>query len=254
MLITFCRLRKIRDNNGETPAGFLDNMNDWALESIGLIALDARLGILDDPEASVINQLIKSFFQSSFDYDIQPSIWRYLKTPGFKKFLGTYEKINKIIMKYISEAVARFEKNPSSTDHEAGVLEKLIKIDRNIGIAMAEDMLFAGVDTTSASMISIMYCLAKNPDKQEILRKEILTILPEKDSKLTTTSLNKIPYLRAVMKEALRLKAVTTGNMRAAGQDIVLQGYRIPKGVRWRNSFLSFSLNLFISLNRWTFS
>lgn len=229
----FYRIRKIRDKNSETPAGFLDNMNDWALESIGVIALDARLGILDNPEASEINQLIKKFFQLSFEYDIQPSIWRYYQTPGFKKFLKTYEKINAIIMNYVNEAVARFEKNPTSSDQESGVLEKLIKIDRNVGIVMAEDMLFAGVDTTSASVISIMYCLAKNPDKQEILRKEIMAILPEKDSKLTATSFNNIPYLRAVIKEALRVNPVTSGNLRAAGQEIVLQGYKIPKGVRF---------------------
>lgn len=231
-LKTFSRIREALDANSETPADFLGMMNNWALESTGLIALDVRLGVLDNPDMSEIRQLIDQFHQASFDYDVLPSIWRYYKTPGFKKFLTTYEKINKIIMKYISEAVERFEKNPTPADQEAGVLEKLIKADRNIGIAMVEDMLFGGVGTTSASMTSVMYCLAKNMDKQEILRKEILTILPERDSKLTATSQNSIPYLRAVIKEAFRLKPITSGSLRAAGKDLVMQGYQVPKGVR----------------------
>lgn len=135
------------------------------------------------------------------------------------------------IKKHVMAAVERFEKNPSSDDHEAGVLEKLIKVDKNIGIAMAEDMLLAGVDTTSSAVTGVLYNLAKNPDKQEILRKEILTILPEKDSKLTPSSFDRVPYLRAVIKESLRLSPVTNGNVRATGQNIVLQGYRIPQGV-----------------------
>lgn len=143
-----------------------------------------------------------------------------------------YEDTAIDIKKYILEAVERYEKNPSPDDQESGVLEKLIKIDKNVGMAMAEDMLLAGVDTTSAAFVGVLYNLAANPDKQEILRKEVLKILPEKDSKLSATSFNNMPYLRAVIKESLRMNPVVNGNMRAAGQDLVLQGYRIPKGVR----------------------
>lgn len=80
-------------------------------------------------------------------------------------------------------------------------------------------------------MVSVLYCLAKNPDKQEILREEVLKILPCKDSKLDTKSLDNIPYMRAVIKESLRCYPVINGNFRRTGQDIVLQGYQIPKGV-----------------------
>lgn len=89
----------------------------------------------------------------------------------------------------------------------------------------------AGVDTTTTGVVSVLYSLAKNPDKQEILRKEIMNILPEKSAHLTTQSLNNIPYLRAVIKEALRLNPPISGNARDAGQDLVIQGYQIPKDV-----------------------
>lgn len=76
---------------------------------------------------------------------------------------------------------------------------------------MVFDALMAGVDTTSNSSISIMYSLAKNPDKQEKLRKEILKILPNKDSILTEENKKSMPYLRACIKEASRLNPVTIG-------------------------------------------
>lgn len=142
-----------------------------------------------------------------------------------------YEDTSKEIKQYIQAAVERYEKNPSEDVNEAGVLEKLIKIDKNIGVAMAEDMLLAGVDTTSTAVTSVLYNLAKHPEKQQKLREEILTILPEKSSKLTPASFNSMPYLRAVIKEALRLLPVTNGNIRALDHDSVLQGYRIPKDV-----------------------
>lgn len=56
-LIKLCRIRKIRDANCETPVNFFETMNEWALESIGLIAFDTRLGVMDNPRASELNQV-----------------------------------------------------------------------------------------------------------------------------------------------------------------------------------------------------
>lgn len=83
---------------------------------------------------------------------------------------------------------------------------------------------------TSSAFTSALYLLAKNPDKQEILRKEILTVLPEKNSTFTVNNMARLPYLRACIKESQRLFPTLNGNLRCAGQDIVLDGYQIPKG------------------------
>ena len=84
---------------------------------------------------------------------------------------------------------------------------------------------------TSSTAAAALYCLASNPDKQEILRQEIMKILPSKDVKMNERSLENIPYMRAVIKEALRMFPIFNGNARALDRDIVLQGYQIPKGV-----------------------
>ena len=73
--------------------------------------------------------------------------------------------------------------------------------------------------------------MAKNPEKQELLRKEIKTLLPEKNSVLDPEKLKRMPYLRAVMKEGLRFYSPAPANIRRTGQNIVLQGYQVPKDV-----------------------
>lgn len=66
----------------------------------------------------------------------------------------------------------------------------------------------AGSDTTSIALTHVMYCLAKNPDKLLILRKE----LDETLSHLATTEIpsysqvRDLPYLRACLDEAMRLR------------------------------------------------
>lgn len=48
MYLNHFRMRKLRDQNMEMPEKFWEHINEWALESITLIAFDTRLGILDD--------------------------------------------------------------------------------------------------------------------------------------------------------------------------------------------------------------
>uniref|UniRef100_A0A182TSV0 Uncharacterized protein n=1 Tax=Anopheles melas TaxID=34690 RepID=A0A182TSV0_9DIPT len=81
---------------------------------------------------------------------------------------------------------------------------------------------------TSAGSVAILYCLAKNPEKQAKLRAELRTIMPTKDTRLTASMMSNLPYLRACIKEGMRMFPPTAGNFRATGRDIVLQGYRVP--------------------------
>jgi hypothetical protein len=39
-------------------------------------------------------------------------------------------------MEYLEESMKDFEKNPSKNESEAGILEKLLKIDKTIAIIM----------------------------------------------------------------------------------------------------------------------
>lgn len=89
-------------------------------------------------------------------------------------------------------------------------------------------------------MANCLYHLAKNPDKQEKLRKELNTILPNNNDKLNANSFLTVPYLRSCIKETNRLTPITAGNLRGAGKDLVIQGYQIPKGVS--RNMLSFIL------------
>lgn len=95
---------------------------------------------------------------------------------------------------------------------------------------MTMDSIIAGVDTTGTSFFYLLFNLAKNPEKQEILRQEIMKVLPDDDSTLSMENMKDMAYLRATIKESSRYSPIFN-NFRSAGKDIVLQGYQVPKNV-----------------------
>lgn len=138
-------MKNNRDSNDEAPADFLNYLNEWALESIGLITLNKRLGVLENPESSKINQLVKQAFELSFEYDVLPGIWRKIKTPGFKNVMKTYEKLTGIMKEYADEAMKTLDSSKATNEQDAGILEKLVKIDKHVAFVMVLDSLIAGV-------------------------------------------------------------------------------------------------------------
>jgi len=225
----------MRDTNNEVPANFSDYLNMWSLESITCISLNRRLGILNenyhDENAEKLIKLIRQFFIASVDFEVNPTIWRYYETKAFKELLSIYDGLTNIILHYVDKAIEDLKTQPPAVDgREESILEKLVKINKKVAVVMCADAMLAGVDTTSSAATGILYCLAKNQDKQEKLREELLKILPHKDDALTPEKMRNMPYLRAVLKEGIRLYSPTAGNLRAAGDDLVLSGHRIPKG------------------------
>lgn len=77
-----------------------------------------------------------------------------------------------------------------------------------------------------------MYILATHPEEQEILRKEIQSLPMDKNGHLKPDAFKNVPYLRACLKESMRLLPTTEGGLqRTAAHDLVIKGYHVPKGV-----------------------
>lgn len=61
--------------------------------------------------------------------------------------MKVFDELTAIAMAKVDEAVVRLEKNPTTNTDAQSVLEKLLKIDRDVAIIMSFDMVLAGIDT-----------------------------------------------------------------------------------------------------------
>lgn len=86
---------KKRDANNELPADFQNDLKKWALESIGYITLNQRLGVLDghSPRAEMLMQSVRDFVVLTYELEIMPSLWRYVSTKKFKKMMQTFDNM-----------------------------------------------------------------------------------------------------------------------------------------------------------------
>ncbi|XP_069783712.1 cytochrome P450 4F3 isoform X3 [Narcine bancroftii] len=96
----------------------------------------------------------------------------------------------------------------------------------------ADTFMFEGHDTTASGISWVLYNLARHPDYQSKCRKEIESLLAERDTvELEWDDLSLLPYTTMCVKESLRLHPPVTTVARCCTEDIRLPDARvIPKG------------------------
>lgn len=97
--------------------------------------------------------------------------------------------------------------------------------------------LFAGVDTTTASMCFIMWSLGKHQSTQQRLYEEITTVLGDK-VEITNEEINQMVYLDLYIKECQRLYTIVPLTARQVTRDTKIGNHLLPKGsVLWINNY-----------------
>ncbi|XP_048483504.1 probable cytochrome P450 49a1 [Plutella xylostella] len=205
------------DEKRELPKDFQTELYKWALECVGAWALGTRLGCLneDDAAAREIIRCIHGFFHSVPELELSAPLWRLYPTPAYNTYVEALDAFRSLCLNRLTDK---------------GVCAKIAQTSgEKVAAILALDLLLVGVDTTAAAAASTFYLLAKNSRVQNRLHKELDKNLPQ-DRVLTSKDLDRLPYLRACIKEALRIKPVILGNGRCLQSDTVISGYQVPKG------------------------
>ncbi|CAD7015075.1 unnamed protein product [Ceratitis capitata] len=206
-IFPYNRLETLRDPiTGLLKNDFHIELKKWAFESVIYISLNKRMNMTTESAKKETAQLVQNLansFNLCFKYDMTPSMWKYFETPGFKKLMRSYNGITEITYKYVLEAMERIKREGNK--EAKSVLDKLLRIDPHYAVLMSIDSLTSGMDTTASTFITALYHIARNPDKQQALRRELMHIMPDPRTPLTQENTKIMPYLRACIKEAQRI-------------------------------------------------
>ncbi|XP_066591918.1 probable cytochrome P450 301a1, mitochondrial [Prorops nasuta] len=233
------RMLEIKNDENEMPADFDNEIHKWALECIGRVALDVRLGCLGenlkaDSEPQRIIDAAKFALRNVAVLELKAPYWRYVPTPLWSRYVRNMNYFIEICMKHIDAAMERLKQKPEVDESDMSLVERILDKEKNPKMAyiLALDLILVGIDTISMAVCSILYQLSTRLEEQEKIYEELVTILPDPSTPLTMQHLDKAVYMKAFVREVFRVYSTVIGNGRTLQQDTVICGYEIPKGVQ----------------------
>ncbi|XP_075789067.1 sterol 26-hydroxylase, mitochondrial [Pelodiscus sinensis] len=206
----------------------------FALEGISYILFETRIGCLEPEIPAETRRFIDAIglmLKNSIYATVLPQ-WSRELLPFWNRYLSCWDTIFAFGKKLIDKRTEELEGQLERGEQVSGYLSYLLASGRltpeEVYGSVAE-LLLAGVDTTSNTLSWALYHLARDPAIQASLHQEVESVVP-RERVPSAEDLAKMPLLRAVIKETLRLYPVVPTNARViVEKDIAIGGYRFPK-------------------------
>ncbi|XP_069576475.1 sterol 26-hydroxylase, mitochondrial [Brachyistius frenatus] len=218
-----------------TVSDVVAELYKFGFEGISSILFETRLGCLQEeiPQntlrfiAAVNNMLMLSETVLLFPR------WSRSILPFWKRFVQAWDDIYDVAQTLIDRRIAEVEAQVRSGEPGDGMyLTHLLssgKLTRAEIYTSVTELMLGGVDTTSNTLSWALYRLAKDGRAQERLFSEVSSVCPNKREP-TTDDLSRMPYLKAVIKETLRLYPVVPGNGRFISETaVIVDNHWFPK-------------------------
>jgi cytochrome P450 len=154
----------------------------------------------------------------------------WIPTPGNKKFHRTMKEVDAAVFRVI-------EAGRKTGGGEGTLLSMLINSrDAETGAPLTDrelrdeifTMFIAGHETTALTLTWLFTLLVGRDDVLDRMREEVDTVLGDRDPQFE--DFPRLPYLRQVVDETLRLRSPVVMNARTAVADDDLMGFRVNAG------------------------
>uniref|UniRef100_T1J337 Cytochrome P450 n=1 Tax=Strigamia maritima TaxID=126957 RepID=T1J337_STRMM len=235
------RWTQMRDAKSLEVPDLERELYNWSIECLGDFIFGRRMGcvssgvsppVVDDEIHTFVQSVQQIFVESAKMTTVPPRLAYYLNLNVWKRFHSAVTSALTIARSLVENKIREIVVKAETGEPVDGLLAKLLledKIEEEELVRIVTDLFLAAADTTSHSTQWALHLLAKNPKCQQQLRQEIDDVIP-KGEDITFDKLCRLPYARAIVKEALRLYPVAPFLTRILTDDVVLGGYKVPKG------------------------
>lgn len=153
-----------------------------------------------------------------------PLDWPTPANSRYRRAVARLDAITEALIK------AREEHTSPPDDFFTAQIEAMKRgeIDRKMVRDQTLTFLFAGHETTSNALAWTFHLLSQNPEVQTRAREEVLSTL--NDGTPDQSCLKSLPYLNAVLLEAMRLYPPIYAMQRRALEDMEIDGHPVVKG------------------------
>ncbi|RIA91638.1 cytochrome P450 [Glomus cerebriforme] len=227
--------------NLNRPIDIFEVMQRTTIEVLGKLAFGYKFGCLESEETPHIINIYK-FIISTVEsvYRIVFPWISNLPTEHNKKFHRAIKEFDEFIFDIIETKRNKIKNNSEKYTNNGRVdlLTSMLELSEREGIhtdtkQLRDEMVIffvAGHDTTSMSLSTSFYYLAKYPEMQEKARAEVISILGNEPVIPTSDQLKEMKYINAIIKESLRMFPPASGlSFRTLEEQIKIGSHVIPK-------------------------
>ncbi|EDL96333.1 cytochrome P450, subfamily 24 [Rattus norvegicus] len=224
------RMDELCDERGRIP-DLYSELNKWSFESICLVLYEKRFGLLQketEEEALTFITAIKTMMSTFGKMMVTPvELHKRLNTKVWQAHTLAWDTIFKSVKPCIDNRLQRYSQQPGA-DFLCDIYQQDHLSKKELYAAVTELQL-AAVETTANSLMWILYNLSRNPQAQRRLLQEVQSVLPDNQTP-RAEDLRNMPYLKACLKESMRLTPSVPFTTRTLDKPTVLGEYALPKG------------------------
>ncbi|KAF1938930.1 cytochrome P450 [Clathrospora elynae] len=236
---------KISETIKNSPdASSVIEISDWAsratLDIIGVAGMGKDFDVIANPD-NELNKIYRQIFSGNRGAQlVQLALsmlphWVSINLPlkrndEIGNAIGTIKKVARDLIR------DKREKLESGSAKETDILSVAMEsggfTDSDL-VNQLMTFLAAGHETTASALCWAVYCLCRHPGVQTRLRQEITSELAaslEDGGQISSTEIDRLPYLNAVLQETMRIFPPVPLTLRETAHDTTIQGHFVPGG------------------------
>uniref|UniRef100_A0A8C7Q907 Uncharacterized protein n=1 Tax=Oncorhynchus mykiss TaxID=8022 RepID=A0A8C7Q907_ONCMY len=222
---------RLRSQDHTTVPDLTAELYKFGFEGISSILFETRLGCLQE---EIPKDTLKFIAAANNMLTLSETVlflplWTRNVLPFWKRFVQAWDDLVAVAQRLIDHKLAQMDAQVLAGKQVEGMyLTYLLSCDKltleEVYISITE-LLLGGVDTTSNTLSWALYQLARDAASQDRLYREIMSVCPGRQQP-RSEDLSRMPYLKAVIKETLRMYPVVPGNGRlTVDNEVVVDNY-----------------------------
>ncbi|XP_016328050.1 cytochrome P450 27C1-like [Sinocyclocheilus anshuiensis] len=234
-LLQRVELLRLRSPDQVTVKDLASELYKFGFEGISSILFETRFGCLQEEIPtdtlrfiSAVNDMLALSEMVLFF----PRWTRHI-FPFWKRFVQAWDDLYGVARRLIDKKVKEIHDQVERGEEVEGMYLTYLLSSNKLSLGemyiSLTELLLGGVDTTSNTLSWTLYHLARDAAVQNRLYNEIASVCPNKELP-TAEHLTRMPYMKAVIKETLRIYPVVPGNGRlTVDSEVIVDNYWFPK-------------------------
>ncbi|XP_051567654.1 sterol 26-hydroxylase, mitochondrial-like [Myxocyprinus asiaticus] len=234
-LLKRLELLRLRSQDQVTINDLAAELYKFGFEGISSVLFETRLGCLQEDIPTDTLRFISAvndMLTLSETVLFFPR-WTRRILPFWKRFVQAWDDLYDVARHLIDKKVKQIQAQIDRGEQVEGMYLTYLLSSNKLSLAEVyisiTELLLGGVDTTSNTLSWTLYHLARESEVQKRLYDEIVSVCPNKEPP-TTEHLTRMLYMKAIIKETLRMYPVVPGNGRlTVDTEVIVDNYWFPK-------------------------